>query len=48
MLKLDMGPPKLKLEDELTPALIHLEQQTGLDLNKEPRTVDVWEITEEK
>jgi hypothetical protein len=47
MLKLDMGPQKLKPEDELRRALGRLAEQTGLDYTIEKRDLDVWQIAPE-
>lgn len=48
MLKLDMGPQKLKPDEELDRALLRLSEQLGLDLDKEVRNIDVWEIVADK
>jgi RNA polymerase sigma factor (sigma-70 family) len=48
MLKLDIGPQKLKPEDELRRALGQLSQQTGLDFTIEKRDLDVWQVSADK
>jgi hypothetical protein len=48
MLKLDIGPQKLKPDDELRRALGRLADQTGLDFTIEKRDLDVWQITADK
>ena len=48
MMKEYLGPEKLGADQELERALASLSLQTGLDLQKEKRTRDVWEVIEEK
>jgi hypothetical protein len=48
MMKEYLGPEKLGADQELERALASLSLQTGLDFQKEKRTRDVWEVSEEK
>jgi RNA polymerase sigma factor (sigma-70 family) len=48
MMKEYLGPEKLGADQELERALASLSLQTGLDFQKEKRTRDVWDVSEEK